>query len=118
MARRGAGWGLAAALVCAACGGDRRAAAPAPDAGGAAKAAQAPASGGPTSIRMRRVLLRVTPTATLRIDSLSGRLRSTQRGEAPYFDDPTSFSIDLDPEGTLNETLRNFMMLLQGHVYL
>ena len=96
MARRGASWGLAAALVGAACGGDRPATAPAPDAGGAAKAAPEPSSGGPTSIRMRRVLLRVTPTATLRIDSLSGRLRPTQRGETPYFDDPTSFRIDLD----------------------
>ena len=95
-AGHGAGLTLAVMLVCAACGGDRPAAAPAPDAGGAAKAAQEPSSGGPTSIRMRRVLLHVTPTATLRIDSLSGRLRSTQRGEAPYFDDPTSFRIDLD----------------------
>ncbi|HVF59243.1 MAG TPA: hypothetical protein VNJ70_05465 [Thermoanaerobaculia bacterium] len=39
-ARRGADRWLAAALVCAACGGDRPAAAPAPDAGGAAKQVQ------------------------------------------------------------------------------
>ncbi|HEX9669771.1 MAG TPA: hypothetical protein VGC93_09835 [Thermoanaerobaculia bacterium] len=95
-AGRGTGLGLAAALLCATCSGDRPAVAPAPAAGSAAKAAQEPSSGGPTSIRMRRVLLRVTPTATLRIDSLSGRLQPTRRGEVPYFDDPTSFRIELD----------------------
>ncbi|MGH9363494.1 MAG: hypothetical protein ACRD2T_16410, partial [Thermoanaerobaculia bacterium] len=48
-----------------------------------------------TTIRMQRVRLRVTPQATIQIDSLRGRMVPTRRGEPPYFDDPTSFRIAL-----------------------
>ena len=54
------------------------------------------ATGGRTRIEMRNVLFQVLPDSAMLIESLSGRLRPTGSDRPPTFDDPTSFSIDVD----------------------
>lgn len=52
--------------------------------------------GGAVQAQMRDVLFRVDPVVVLEIRTLAGKLVPTREGEAPYFDDPTSFALAID----------------------
>lgn len=107
-----------AALVPAACGGDRGedGGAAAPEAAAeepAGGAARAPSSGDPET-EIHRVHFRVLEDAVLEIRSLRGRLERTGDGP-PYFDEPASFRIVIArAEVALTEA--SLAGLINGHV--
>lgn len=65
---------------------------------GGGQQAKSPDEAVPGEIRtqMRDVLFRVDPVVVLEIRTLAGKLVPTREGEAPYFDDPSSFALAID----------------------
>lgn len=79
-------------------GGEARGGGPASDPGEAGEAGGPGQTAAPGAVRaeMRGVLFRIDPEVALEIRALAGSLVPTQEGEAPYFDDPTTFALAID----------------------
>lgn len=60
------------------------------------RAAPARSQGGSPRTEMKNVHLQAMPGVVMEIRSLRGALRSTRKGDAPFFDDPSTFEIDID----------------------
>jgi hypothetical protein len=95
--------GLLAGLLAVGC----RQGAPPPAA--AASGAQrvppvAPRDGGYPRVRIRNVHMVFDPEVVLEVRELYGRMQPTRAGEIPFFDDPTSFRIEIDSATTAIST--------------
>ncbi|MGQ0538550.1 MAG: hypothetical protein ACT4R6_06360 [Gemmatimonadaceae bacterium] len=71
---------------------------------------------GPVEAEMRNVDFRVDERVVLNIQYLRGRLRGTRPNEAPWFDDPTSFSILID-SAVVSITPSSLTALLNTYVF-
>jgi hypothetical protein len=61
-------------------------------------------AGGFPRLRMRNVHLMIDPEVVLEVRELDGRMRPARDGEIPFFDDPTSFGIEVDSATTAIST--------------
>lgn len=80
-------------LALAGCGGDRPSGR---RAGVPSETAPPRKRGGNPRTEMKNVHLQALPGVVLEIRSLTGELRPTQEGEAPFFDEPSSFEMSID----------------------
>lgn len=55
-----------------------------------------PKGQGPVRTEMKGVNLRIAPDVVMEVRELRGELEPTHKGEPPWFDDPTSFSVHID----------------------
>jgi hypothetical protein len=111
---------LLAGLTLAGCGD--RTAGPAAPSGGAALAgrtAEQPrpkTSNGKVRTRMQGVAFRINPSVVLEIDWLHGELVPTKEGEPPWFDDPSSFVLQID-EGEIAITPASMSAMMNQIVF-
>src|SRR5579864_3287748 len=95
--------GLLAALLAVGC----RQGAPPPAAAARAEQRRPPAAaegGGYPRVHIRNVHMMFDPEVVLEIRELYGRMQPTRHGETPFFDDPTSFRIEIDGATTAIST--------------
>jgi hypothetical protein len=86
---------------------------------GLALAGAAPTSetkSGKVRAEMKVVDLRIEPSIVMEVRRLHGALVPTQEGKPPWFDDPSSFTVEID-EGEIAVTPASLSALMNGHVF-
>jgi hypothetical protein len=111
---------LLAGLTVASCG-DRAADRPVPSSGaaqtnGTARSSRPKTSNGKVRARMQGVAFRINPSVVLQIDWLRGELVPTKEGEPPWFDDPSSFVLQID-EGEIAITPASMSAMMNQIVF-
>jgi hypothetical protein len=85
--------------------------------GGARSGRPRPASAvGAVAAEMRNVTFQIDPQVELEIRRLRGELTPAQKGEPPWFDDPSSFSLSID-EAEIAVTGPSMSALLNHYVF-
>ena len=96
--------GLLAGLLAVGC---RQGAPPQPPAAARDEQRLPPAAargGGYPRVRIRNVHMMFDPEVVLEVREMDGRMQPTRHGEIPFFDDPTSFRIEIDSATTAIST--------------
>jgi hypothetical protein len=71
---------------------------------------------GKVRAEMKGVDLRVEPSIVMEVRRLHGALVPTQQGKPPWFDDPSSFTVEID-EGEIAVTPASLSALMNEHVF-
>jgi hypothetical protein len=102
-------------LALAGCGGQKTASPAAPPSG-EAKASHPLRSGGKVRAEMKGVDFMVDPSVVLEIRTLHGELVPTHKGEPPWFDDASSFQLEID-QGEIAITPASMSAIMNNYVF-